>query len=372
MKNKRRLKGEGSIRKLKSGKLSMTITIGRTMEGKQVRRSVSAWTRKELLDEAAKLRLKYNVLPETQKQAMLQKLTFEAFVAEVIAMQEIELSFNTLRNYKNVDKRYLLPVLGHLALVDITPEICDSLLANVIRDKSLEPTTLRGIRGRLNGLMNLAVKQDKILVNPLTKSHIKMPTKRAKAALFVLPSEEKITELLEYLKKEKEHFYAPTLLAVTTGMRRGEIIGLKWESVNFEKHTILITNQITTDNVDKDLKTTSSYRTIHVSEKVLDVLKNLPRESEYVFVSPYTHRHLTPNISSKMGAIFKHLDFPKKFTFHDLRHFHATQLLKHGVNIKVVSRRLGHANVYITLDLYFNYMPEMDEEASVVLDYVIK
>lgn len=368
MATKRRPKGEGSIRKLKSGKLSMTITIGKKTDGTQVRKSVSAWTRQELLDEAAKLRMKYNVLSPDQKEAMLHKLTFEEFAKEILALQELELAYNTLANYRNIDNAYLIPVLGHYPLNEITPSMCDTLLKNLLLDEDLAAPTIHQIKSRLNSLFNKAVKQDKLIINPLTKSNVKIPTKKNKASTFVLPSEKRIKEMLGYIKKHRAYLYPLVLTAITTGMRRGELIGLKWDALNFQRNTLQVKNQISTEGIDADLKTSSSYRTIHVSKKVMKVLKGLPKYSDYVFVTPRSHRHYTANISATLGTIFKKINMPENFTMHDLRHFHATQLLKHNINIKVVSRRLGHANVYITLDLYFNYMPEMDAEASVVLD----
>ena len=68
------------------------------------------------------------------------------------------------------------------------------------------------------------------------------------------------------------------------------------------------------------------------------------------------------------AVVFKAAHMPKGFTFHDIRHYHATQLLRHEINPKVVSRRLGHTSVVTTLNLYFNYLPSMDEEASTILD----
>lgn len=367
-KRQRRRKGDGSISKLKSGNLSMTITIGTRPDGKQVRKRVSAPTLAELQDKAAELRMKYNVLTPQEKRVMLRKTTYQEFSEQVTALQALELTDNSMLGYKSIDKKYLYPTFGMIALKDITPDMIDHFFIHLLTKTELSPTTIKGIKLRFNSILNKAVKQDKLLVNPMTKVNFTIPTKKNKAATFILPSEADVKRMLRHLKDKYPELYPVVFLAVMSGMRRGELLGLKWSAIDFKKHTIRIDNQVTAFSRNAELKTSSSYRTIHISEKMLTVLQTLPRTSEFVFLNRLGHP-MTYYSLDRLGRIFhEELGLPEEFTLHDLRHFHATQLLKHNVNIKVVSRRLGHADVSTTLDLYFNYMPEMDEEASVVLD----
>lgn len=206
----------------------------------------------------------------------------------------------------------------------------------------------------------------------MSKVTIKIPQGKRKAERFILPTMEEMNRLLEYLKENRPHLFPFVYTAVFTGMRKGELIGLTWDCVNFEEHTITINKQITTDNTEgMPLKTESSYRTIYLSEKCFTVLKDIPHVSKFVFYTPKSHTHLYLNVTRDIQEICKRIGMPKGFTFHDIRHFHATQLIKNNVNIKVVSRRLGHKNINTTLDLYFNYMPSMDEQASKVLDTLV-
>ena len=379
MVNRRRPKGEGSITHLSNGNYKITITIGKGLDGKQKRRSVTGRTKREVLDKAAELRLKYNLMTREEQIISQQTLSYQTFSERIKKTTEDTLAFNTIRNHNFIDTKYIYPFLGHIQIKDITPEICERFLLDSEENediKHLSIQTRKHIRNRLSEVLNKAVKRGIITVNPLLKTNIHFSTNiKVKAERFILPETQKIKELLNYLKvKYPEYpFYHFVLLATTTGMRRGELLGLKWNKVDFTRHTITIDNQITDDNQDAPLKTRSSYRTIYLSEGVLKELDTLPRLSAYVISSPQNKTHYSPHtITDLMRKIFKELNFPSGFTFHDFRHFHATQLIQKGINVKVVSRRLGHKDVVTTLNLYFNYMPSMDEEASKMLDNILE
>lgn len=178
--------------------------------------------------------------------------------------------------------------------------------------------------------------------------------------------------MLQYAKEESPQWLYPLILtALLTGMRRGEILGLKWSRVDFAKRIITVDSQFTLDGGDAPLKTKSSYRSIYVSPKLLAVLDGMPRLSEYVFPNPRTRR-VSFDAIRKIKRLFRRNGLSESFTFHDLRHYHATQLLAKGVNIKVLSRRLGHKNITTTLNVYFNYMPSLDEQSSLLLDNMIE
>lgn len=79
------------------------------------------------------------------------------------------------------------------------------------------------------------------------------------------------------------------------------------------------------------------------------------------------------SVDHMLGRLFKVANLPSTFTMHDIRYYHATTLIKRGINIKVVSKRLGHSNINITLELYIHHLPSMDEEAGNIIDnsYVV-
>ena len=369
-KTTRRPKGEGSIQLLPNGRYKMTITIGTSIDKKQRRKSVTADTKEELLDKAAKLRLTYNVMAPEEKKASLEKKTYEE-MSEEWYKTNTHLAKGTINQYKKMDKNHIYPYIGHLCLVNITGDVCDNLLIRC-QEQGLAPNTINAVRKRISTIFNYLIRKRILTENPLTFSTFTIKERRRKAE-FPLPSEEKMKELLTTLKKKSPlRLYPLVVTAIMTGMRRGEIFGLKWSKIDTKKKTIKVDSQVTASEVEAPLKTTSSYRTIYISQKLLDVLETIPKESEYVFYNPQTHSPLSFASTSTIKNICIELGFPNKFTFHDFRHYHATQLMAKGVNIKVLSRRLGHKDIATTLDLYVNYMPSLDEESSTLMDDIIE
>ena len=177
--------------------------------------------------------------------------------------------------------------------------------------------------------------------------------------------------------------YLPLLLAVGTGMRRGELLGLRWSDIDLDGGAAIV-NQALQEAYGKiefkEPKTTRSRRCITLPDLVVEALrvqhaahaaKALAAEPGYIpsdLVLPAPGGG--PWWPSNFDRIWRR--FKKKqslaIRFHDLRHTHATQLLRAGVNIKVISERLGHASIGITLDTYSHVMPGMQEEAAEKID----
>ena len=197
-----------------------------------------------------------------------------------------------------------------------------------------------------------------------------------------VPTEEEVLCVLKKAKelqdnKQNTWLYPFLLLAVSTGMRRGELAGLKWSCIDFDKSTIKVEEQATMSGMSKELKTSSSYREIAVDPTVLDELsKSLKKgTNDYIFMNGYVSTEsLLQTITVSVRRVYDAVGLDKKLTLHSLRHFHATQLIKNNINVKVVSKRLGHSSVQITLDAYVHWLPSMDKEASLVVgnQYVIK
>ena len=199
----------------------------------------------------------------------------------------------------------------------------------------------------------------------------------------MLPSEEQIKRLLKdahnydaQQRKDIMPLYPLFLLAIATGMRIGELLDIDTRNIDTKKSTISIQTQLTRYGSGKPLKTNSSRRVIYVQPDILaEVLRCTPssasstklwnRKGEQV---KYTSIH------RRIYNFLKECSYlPNDFTFHCFRHYHATQLLLKGINPKEVSKRLGHASIKITLDLYAHWMPEMDTQAanSISTSYIV-
>lgn len=189
-------------------------------------------------------------------------------------------------------------------------------------------------------------------------------------------------DLRQFLAAVKDHrlFVAFVLLA-TTGMRRGEVLGLRWSDVDFDGSQLAVANTLTT--VGNDLvmgppKTPRSRRHVYLDPQTLAVLREhrQRQRAERLVVGPAWESDVDlvvrdelggrvhpDSFSWQFGRIVRSLDVPR-IRLHDLRHTYATLALKAGIHPKVVSERLGHATVGVTLDLYSHVVPSIARDAA--------
>jgi integrase len=178
--------------------------------------------------------------------------------------------------------------------------------------------------------------------------------------------------LLEAAKDEKLH--GLYVLAVTTGMRQGELLGLQWKDIDFDAGTLRVNRSVYNGKVSPP-KTNSGRRTIRLSKLAIRALKTHRvntaklRISEWVFSTgkgtPISNHNLH-NRSWK--PLLKRAGLPHSTRFHDLRHSCISLLLSQGVAIKVVSEMAGHADVSITLSVYGHVLPDMQSTAADGID----
>lgn len=368
MTKQRRGKGEGSISRLPNGSYKMTITIGVGADGKQKRRSVSAKTKTELMKRVNELRV---TTGKPQGDHMYFKDVVEMYLRHI----EGTLRASTVRGYNKTIEAVFSPLYDY-RIDKITPMMIDSLLDNLRKTNGdpLSPTTIKNHRGRLNSVFSYAIQMDLCEVNPVAKTKKRKP-QQMKVDKVTLPTE---TQMQRILKESQEfdrgipedtfRLYPLFLLAVSTGMRLGELLDVdRLQDVDLVNNTIDVNSQLTREGSGQPLKTTASTRRIYVQPEVLRaVLEASPRgdkttklfashgkQATYLAVSMRIHKF-----------IHQSLEVPEGFTFHCFRHYHATYLLMHGINVKEVSKRLGHSSIATTLDLYAHWVPEMDSSAA--------
>jgi integrase len=189
-----------------------------------------------------------------------------------------------------------------------------------------------------------------------------------------------IEEIKTFLGVAKQYrLYIAFHLAITTGMRQGEILGMRWKDVDLE-HGIAYVRQTLSHDGKEFLvggKTASSVRSIKLPEESIVLLRKhraiIAREKlqlgqEYVdydlVICTSKGTAISPaNLRRTYNRLIKQADVPA-IRFHDLRHTHATLLLSQGVHAKVISERLGHNNIKTTLDIYSHVLPNMQDEAA--------
>lgn len=371
-KHMRRQKGEGSITQMPNGNYKATITIGRGIDGKQKRRSVTAPTKKELLEKISMLRL-----DKTPAQA--REMTFSELYEEYKREALRDKALSTQRGYTTLWNR-IKDEVGGLKLSRLNANLINSLLLSFVKEtgEPLANSTLIQNRRYLSAIFNFAIAKDYISRNP-THGVLK-GMKGTKRADLEIISDSDLERMLEDAKdRDKQffpnsdqiHLYPFILFAVASGMRRGEILGLRKSCVDMETGKVDIRAQVQYNTADLPLKTKRAYRQIFVDLPVLElVMADSDPESDFVFSNRRTHEHIS--MATLGGTFLRFLNaydnrpFPT-FSIHNLRHYHATKLITAGIDIKSVSRRLGHSDIMTTLERYAHWLPEVDSIAKSIV-----
>ena len=160
------------------------------------------------------------------------------------------------------------------------------------------------------------------------------------------------------------------LLELTTGMRRGEILGLKWKDLNIETGELSIVRQLTVKGLSVP-KTKSSIRTILLPPDMLDLLREMKKTAKYAWIFPSPVKEGEPRNPSAVTKRFNLLlerAQCKHIRFHDLRHTFATMALENGMDIKTLSAMIGHVSTETTLNIYSHITNNMKVQAAVKID----
>lgn len=293
----------------------------------------------------------------------------------------------THERYAEICRKTLSSEIGAVALSKLKTEKIDAALSNALQhgradgNGGLSPRTVHHARRILIKCLNQAVTWELIARNPATAS---TPPKIEKKAMTAYSADQTAT-LLEALRPTR--LFAPVLLAVTCGLRRGEIIALRWRHVDFKSRQIAVMESAEQIKGQVRLKETKSghTRSVALSAGTIAELKahrakqaeellmlGIPLTDDHFVVAQFDGRMLQPrSLTHEWMRQIQKIDLPR-IRFHDLRHSHATQMLANGVHPKIASERLGHANIGITLDLYSHVMPGMQEDAANAVDAALQ
>jgi integrase len=284
----------------------------------------------------------------------------------------------TFERYEQIIRCHIVPVLGRIKLKGLGPAHVRGLYREKL-DAGLSPGTVRYIHVTLHKGLKQAV-MDALIPRNATEA-VKPPQVR-RAEMRPL-SPEQVKTLLEVACGDRlEALY---VLAVTTGLRQGELLGLKWEDVDLEAGKLRVQRTLAIAKGGPKLmapKTKSSRRTVRLTQSATNALRShlkrqlgkidragsLWRENGLIFASetgdPLDRRYVTTH---RFKPLLKRAGLPQ-IRFHDLRHTCATLLLGRNVNPKIVSEMLGHASIAITLDTYSHVLPNMQSEAAKAME----
>ena len=244
------------------------------------------------------------------------------------------------------------------------------------RDGSYElaDSMVRGVHMMLHEALDVAVKERLIAKNPTNGTTIPKTNYAEKQIL----GDEQLDRFLEEIKKE-DYWYDFFYVEVMTGLRRGEICGLKWSDIDFGANKLRVQRSVSAKRggglVIGETKTNTGNRNITMPPSVSEVLQRRKRRAitEWVFpafLNPEQPIH--PEAAyRKLKVILKHAELPL-IRFHDLRHTFATHATKGGVDAKTLSGILGHTNASFTLDTYTHVTSDMQRNASAVVGTMMK
>lgn len=299
------------------------------------------------------------------------KLTLENYLGNWLENIKHNISEGTYVFYKDIVDRVLDPALGNIPIEKLKTMQIQSFLTGILNKQTLSNTTVRHYYNVLNIALNQALKWQVIQSNPCAAVE---PPKKQKKELGVLKPDE-VELLLNYVNNsEYKIMYMPLILALTCGMRRGEILGLQWDDVDLENGLLKIKHNLVKVGTSYKLttpKTDSSVRTIALLPTTLKILKEYKENRKVIRINKDLDyvccwedgSPIKPDYPSHtLKVLLERCNLPH-VRFHDLRHTHATLLLMQNVNVKVVSERLGHSKIDMTLDTYSHVLPQMQQEA---------
>jgi len=312
-----------------------------------------------------------------------QNMTVETYLKKWLEdYAKIKVAKTTFATYEDAAKN-IIQHLGSVKLEQLKPMHIQSYISKMLE----EGASVRAVRYNyavLRAALNTAVKWQLISANPCNAV---TPPSKVKTKMHTLDKQQ-VDTLIEGARNTP--LFIPILLAVTCGLRRGEILGLKWDNVNLRNNIINVTQTRVRvpsgeEIIEKEPKSSHSIRTIAIPEMTAKALKEewkRQAQNKLALGEKYNNQNYvvcwddgTPYapdyITKAFKKLLKKLNLPD-IRFHDLRHTHATLLLEEGIHPKVVQERLGHSSITLTLDVYSHVLPNLQQEAAQKIDEILK
>ena len=324
---------------------------------------------------------------DTGEHVDASRMTVREWLTIWLATVREEVSPKSYERYAEIVRHFLIPAIGNLPLVKLTPAhlqtAYNAWAVGGRRDGKkggLSPRTRRHIHRILNSALARAVEQQLLARNPAEVFRKRLP--KVERQEMTTLSTDQSARLLAAIKHTR--VYWPVLLALSTGMRRGEIFALRWRNVDLDRGFLRVMESLeqTKSGIRFKAPKTDKTRTVTLPAFALVELRRLRRQqAEELFMlgvrqtgetlvcaradgDPLQPQSLTHQFTRLIARI---KNFPR-IRFHDLRHSHATHLLGAGVHPKIAQERLGHASITTTLDLYSHVTETMQSDAAQRLD----
>ena len=283
----------------------------------------------------------------------------------------------TLREYRRLIDKRIIPALGHVPVRKVTALELDELYQG-LTDEGLAPASVRQVHAILRAGFRQAVKWRYLTSNPATDASPPKLTSKTVSA----PTVAEVKAMIQAAEADDPDMAALIALAAVTGARRGELCGLRWGDVDWTGHTLTIERSVATmgrgELITKDTKTHAARRLsldtfgeetlkrhlLMMEDRAADLGTTITPDSPIFTydlvrpIAPDTVSHYVRSIATKVG-VDTHL--------HALRHFAATELIGAGHDVRTVAGRLGHRDASVTLKVYSHALPERDRDAAAAL-----
>ena len=371
MAKQKRKNGEGTVRLRKDGRWEGRVVIGYDDKGKPKTKSVLAHTKSECVEKLERLKEECGRTAEKLKPDMPFGEWIDFWYKY---FSSPKLRPTTQATYENRIYGHIIPSVGKIPLSKLTQNDLQQFYAKLkrtgrkvnveLKGTGVSDRMVRSCHALCRSSLEKAVEEGLITRNP--SIGCKLPPKK-NGEMKVLTQNE-IVRLLN--QAYDEGYYEMFLLELTTGMRRGEILGLKWRDLNLETGELNIKRQLTTKGISVP-KTKSSIRTVLLPPDMLDLLREMKKTAKYdwIFPSPVKEGEpRNPTAITKRFRIMLERAHCKHVRFHDLRHTFATMALENGMDVKTLSAMIGHVSSETTLNIYSHVTDTMRAQAAVKID----
>lgn len=323
----------------------------------------------------------------------LSSMLFKEFILKWLYEYKVSnVTINTKNDYIFRINAHIIPLIGDYKLNKLTTVIMQDFYNKLISERNLKPVSAKKVFDIVKNCLKYAHKLK--LIYELPTDIEKQKIKKSKVETW---NKYEVNYFLNEVKDD--YLYFPVYLDLLTGLRIGELCGLKWKCVDLENGLITVKKQVIEDKIEKylilsdKLKTPTSYRTISIPPILINYLKQIKNDrnasnNDFVLLSRQgtmaNPHNLSTNFSKRLEKYEKSIDELKKankqipsnymqlkhITFHGLRHTHTTLLIESGENVKVVSERLGHSTVNMTLDTYTHVSRNMEKNTANLLNNI--
>jgi integrase len=316
------------------------------------------------------------------------KITLAEYLGHWLKDCQVRLSPVTVQTYEYMVKKYLIPALGQIPLTQLRPERLQSFYSEKLSTGrhdgtgGLSARTVRYMHVTLHKALQSAVKMGMIVNNPADAVESPKPKRHEMQTM----SETDMHLFLEYAKDTP--YYALFYTALFTGMRRSELLALRWSDIDLLLCQLSVTRTIHQLHngtiVFGEPKTSKSRRVVSLSPSTAIVLREhkeqqaqlrqslgLALADDALVFSQYDGKPLLPDSITQAWRKLARRVGLKGIRLHDARHTHASLMLKQGIHPKIVQERLGHASIQITLDTYSHVAPGLQEAAAQRFDDVV-